>query len=159
LDGNVATGTAPEAPIGRDRGERIPHHFLNEATAGKWGFMPRLEGTDLITELDSLPVVRFTFLATTKAMILVYLINQKLVFLENQYSEKGRRIGTLIEEWPGQWGFHAERGSGGLTALMLLAIAMELTRLNALHLAPKGPQGASQAPSGHTAPETHSSLL
>ena len=92
-------------------------------------------------------------------MVLVYLINTKLEFLENQYSEKGRRIGTLIEEWPGQWGFHAERGAGGLTAMMLLTITVELTRLGARSLPSPDAQEASQAASGHIVPETPSNAL
>ena len=87
-------------------------------------------------------------------MTLVYLINTKLEFLENQYSDKGRRIGTLIEEWPGQWAFHAERGTGGLTVLMLLTITVHLTRLNARSVASLRPLDASQATSGHIEPET-----
>jgi hypothetical protein len=92
-------------------------------------------------------------------VILIYLVNTKLEFLENRYSDKGRRMGTLIEEWPGQWGFHAERGAGGLTALMLLAITVELTRLNARSMASESPQEASQATLGHIVPETPSNAL
>ena len=87
-------------------------------------------------------------------MILIYLVNTKLEFLENQYSDKGRRIGTLIEEWPGQWGFHAERSAGGLTVLMLLTITVHLTRLNARSMVSLRPLDASQDASGHIEPET-----
>ena len=92
-------------------------------------------------------------------MILVYLINTKLEFIENSYSDKGRRIGTLIEEWPGQWGLHVERSAGGLTALMLLAITVELTRLNARSLPSPDAQEASQAALGHIVPKTPSDAL
>jgi hypothetical protein len=92
-------------------------------------------------------------------MMLIYLHNQKLDFLENQYSDKGRRIGTLIEEWPGQWGLHVERAAGGLTALMLLSIVAELTRLNERSVASVGSLEASKPPLGHIAPETPSDVL
>ena len=92
-------------------------------------------------------------------MILIYLHNQKLEFLENQYSDKGRRIGTLIEEWPGQWGLHVERAAGGLTALMLLSIVAELTRLNERYVASISQPEASEPTLGHTVPETPSDVL
>jgi hypothetical protein len=92
-------------------------------------------------------------------MMLIYLHNQKLEFLENQYSDKGRRIGTLIEEWPGQWGLHVERAAGGLTALMLLSIVAELTRLNERSVTSVGSLGASKPPLGHIVPETPSNAL
>lgn len=92
-------------------------------------------------------------------MILIYLNNQKLEFRKNSYSDKGRRIGTLIEEWPGQWRFHAERSAGGLTALMLLAIVAELTRLSARSFQSYDAQDASEPPLGHTLPKPPSDAL
>ena len=59
---------------------------------------------------------------------------------ENSYSDKGRRIGTLIEEGPARWCFHPERSTGGLTADQLFSIVTELIRLNARPAAPEGPQ-------------------
>jgi hypothetical protein len=85
-------------------------------------------------------------------MILIYLVNTKLAFHENKYSDKGRRIGTLIEEGPARWCFHPERGSGGLTMEHMFSIVTELIRLNARSLPPPDAQEASQATLGHIVP-------
>ena len=92
-------------------------------------------------------------------MILIYLHNQKLEFRENSYSDKGRRIGTLIEEGPARWCFHAERSTGGLTADQLFSIVTELIRLNARPVASESPLEASKYPVRHTMPEASSDAL
>jgi hypothetical protein len=92
-------------------------------------------------------------------VILIYLVNQKFEFRENSYSDKGRRIGTLIEEGPARWCFHAERSTDGLTAEQLFSIVTELMRLNTRPVAPASPQELSKPPSGHTVPETSSDVL
>lgn len=92
-------------------------------------------------------------------MTLIYLHNQKLEFRENQYSDKGRRIGTLIEEGPSRWCFHPERSSGGLTMDQMFSIVTELIRLNARSLPSSDAQEASQATLGHIVPETPSNAL
>jgi hypothetical protein len=85
-------------------------------------------------------------------MILIYLVNTKLAFHENKYSDMGRRIGTLIEEGPARWCFHPERSTGGLTMEHMFSIVTELIRLNARSLPSQGSQDAPQAASGHTVP-------
>lgn len=92
-------------------------------------------------------------------MILIYLRNQKLEFGENSYSDNRRRIGTLIEEGPARWCFHAERSTGGLTADQLFSIVTELMRLNARSLQSPDAQDASQPPLGHIVPEPPSDAL
>jgi hypothetical protein len=92
-------------------------------------------------------------------VILIYLVNTKLEFLENRYSDKGRRVGTLIEEGPARWCFHPERSTGGLTMKHMFSIVTELIRLNALSLPSQSPQDALQAASGHTVPQPPSDVL
>lgn len=92
-------------------------------------------------------------------MMLIYLINQKLEFRENSYSDKGRRIGTLIEEGPARWCLHAEHNTGGLTADQVFSIVTELIRLNARPGASESPLEASKYPARHTVPEPPSDAL
>jgi hypothetical protein len=95
----------------------------------------------------------------TSPVILIYLVSQKLEFHENKYLDKGRRIGTLIEEGPARWGFHPERSTGGLTAELLFSIVTELIRLNARSLPSPDAQEASQATLGNIVPEPPSDAL
>ena len=87
-------------------------------------------------------------------MILVYLQKSKLVFLENTYSEKGKRLGTLIEEPSAGWCFWPERATVGLPLAWLLQIAVEITRLNARSLPSPVAHNPFELTSGHTVPES-----
>ena len=87
-------------------------------------------------------------------MILIYLVNTKLEFLENSYSDKGRRIGTLIEEAPGRWGFWAERASVGITPEQMSQITMEMVRLSTRSIASGVPHNPSEDSVGYKRPET-----
>ena len=92
-------------------------------------------------------------------MILIYLVNTKLEFLENSYSDKGRRIGTLIEEGPARWCFHPERSTGGLTADQLSTIVTELIKLNVRSLASSKAQDGFESQSGDSVPKPPSDAL
>jgi hypothetical protein len=92
-------------------------------------------------------------------VILIYLVNTKLEFLENKYSEKGRRIGSLIEAEHKCWEFYPERGAGGLTSAMLSAIVTEQIRLWARSLLSTSDQKPLEPPLGHIVPEPPSDVL
>lgn len=92
-------------------------------------------------------------------MIIICLNNQKLEFRDNSYSDKGRRIGVLIEEGPARWCFHTEHGTGGLTADQMFSIVTELIRLNARPCASVDAQEPVKLPSGHIVPEPPSDAL
>ena len=63
-------------------------------------------------------------------MILAYLFKQEVVFLENSYWDKGRRLGNLIyHPTLGEWQFWAERGEG-ISVAILYQIAAKLTQMN-----------------------------
>jgi len=89
----------------------------------------------------------------TSTVYLVYLCNQQILFFENNYSESGRRLGSLMEDTPGRWAFWPERGGGGLSEWMLWQIRERLIRLNGTTLPRQTVQDASQEQYGNTLPE------
>lgn len=63
-------------------------------------------------------------------MILAYLHQQEVVFLENTYWDKGKRLGNLIyHPTLGEWQFWPERGEG-ISVALLYQVAAKLTTLN-----------------------------
>lgn len=63
-------------------------------------------------------------------MYLAYLHKQKIVFLENSYWDKGKRIGNLIyDPIMTEWRFWPERGEG-ISVGLLFQITAKLTTLN-----------------------------
>ena len=72
-------------------------------------------------------------------MILVYQYNQKLVFLEKTYYDKGKRLGTLIEGENCCWDFHACSGAV-INEELLMGIADRAMRLKVATMRQKGHQ-------------------
>lgn len=63
-------------------------------------------------------------------MILAYLHKQEVIFLENNYWDKGRRLGSLIyHPTIGEWQFWPERNAG-ISVGHIFQIASKLTALN-----------------------------
>lgn len=63
-------------------------------------------------------------------MILCYLLKQEVVFLENNYWDKGRRLGNLIyNPVIGEYQFWAER-SDGISVSSLHQIVYKIDEMN-----------------------------
>lgn len=87
-------------------------------------------------------------------MILAYLHKQELVFLENSYWDKGKRLGNLIQNPASElWEFWPERGEG-VSAKHMLTLTSKLYELNKVCLGLEGHCDPAQPSLGIEPPKT-----